>query len=206
MTAKQKTKNGCACDSETDLLRRIACGDRNAFTCMYLRYLNDLYKYAFLCTKSKDQAEELVQAVFVKIWERREALVNVVNFKSYVFHSVRNLMLDEIRRSQVKKRILSSLMPATDASPEYSDSKIIYAQYYEITEKVVGLLPKKRKQIFELRTRDELSLDEISAKLCISKGVVKKQLYASLAFVRNYFEKNSELMPVWFFLLVVFFQ
>lgn len=200
MIAKQTENKSYFVNDECDLLKCIAGGDRKVFTLVYTRYLNELYRYVYLFTKSKKRTEEIVQAIFVKIWDHREALINVVNFKSYVFRCARNLLLDEARRSQVRQKILYNVMPLTETSSEYSDSKIIYGQYFQITQEAIHLLPEKRKLIVELHTRDELSLDEIAAQLSISKGVVKKQLYAGLAFVRDYFQKNAELTSTLVFL------
>ena len=199
MVAKQ-TKS--VDNDERVLLMRIAAGDRKAFTIVYTRYLHDLYRYAYLFAKSEAKAEEIVQAVFVKIWEHRDALVNVMNFKGYVYRCAGNLLLDELRRSKVKKKALRALMPPTETSSEHPDTKIIYEQYYQIAQEAIRLLPKKRKLVVELRTRDELSLDEIAETLCISKTVVKKQLYAGLAFVREYFRKNAELTSASMLILV----
>ncbi len=61
-------------DDERELLKRIADDDRAAFTILYSRYLNNLYRYIYLFTKSKDTSEDIIQNVFIKIWERRETL------------------------------------------------------------------------------------------------------------------------------------
>jgi RNA polymerase sigma-70 factor (ECF subfamily) len=201
MIAEQTDINKGFHNDECDLLKRIAGDDRKAFTLLYSLHLHDLYRYVYLFTKSNERSEEIVQAVFVKIWEHRDALVNVMNFKSYVYRSARNLLLDEVRRSQVKQKVLCALLPSNETSSEHSDSKIICEQYYQIAQDAISLLPKKRKLIVELRTRDELSLDEIAERLSISKSVVKKQLYAGMAFVREYFQKNAELTSVLLFFL-----
>lgn len=93
-------------------------------------------------------------------------------------------------------------MPPTETSSEHPDTKIIYEQYYQIAQEAIRLLPRKRKLVVELRACDELSLDEIAETLSISKTVVKKQLYAGLAFVREYFRKNAELTSASMLILV----
>lgn len=187
---------------EIELLKRIAAGDRKAFTIVYSHYLADLYRYVYLFTKSKERSEEIVQAVFIKMWEHRSTLSNIGSFKGYVYRCAKNLLLDEIRRSQLQAKIFQALKPQSEVSAYESDARIIYDQYYQVAQEAIRLLPEKRKQIVELRTRDELSLDEIAAKLSISKNVVKKQLYAGMAFVREYFQKNAEWTSA---LLILFF-
>lgn len=181
---------------ETELVIRTANGDRKAFTVLYSRHLHQLYRYIYLFTKSKDKTEEIIQNVFVKIWERRENLEHITFFKAYLYRSAKNLLLDEIRKSQLEAKAAFVLKPDTEESPEYSDSNLIYSQYYQIAQEAINLLPEKRKRIVELRTKDDLTLDEIAAKLSISKCVVKKQLYAGKSFIREYLQKHAEFTAV----------
>ena len=181
---------------ERELLKRIATGDRKAFTIVYSRYLHDLYHYVYLFTKSKETSEEIIQTLFLKIWERRETLGNIAFFKAYLYRSAKNLLLDEIRRNQLQTKMCLALKPSTEESSETSDAKIIYNQYYQMTQDAIRQLPEKRKQIVELRTKDDLTLDEIAEKLSISKGVVKKQLYAGMAFIRVHLQKYVELTHI----------
>ena len=166
-------------------------GDRKAFNILYTQYLSQLYRYIYLFTKSKEQSEEIVQDVFVKIWEKRENLTHITSFKSYLYKSAKNLLLDEIRKNAMKAKAHQLLKPATEEGYELADTRIISLQLNQIANEAIALLPEKRRAIFLMRTREELSLDEISSKLSISKSVVKKQLYAGISFVRSYMHKNE---------------
>lgn len=191
-------------DDETELINRIANGDRKAFTILYSRHLNSLYRYIYLFTKSKDTSEDIIQNVFIKIWERRETLRSITSFKAYLYRSAKNLLLDEVRKNQVKTKVFFTLKPDSEKSSDESDAKIIYDQYYQIAQDAIKLLPKKRRQIVELRTKEELTLDEIAQKLSISKCVVKKQLYTGMHFIREYLHKHAELTPAIIPLLIFF--
>ena len=193
-------------NDERELIKQIAGGDRKAFTINYSRYLHNLYRYIYLFTKSKETSEEIIQAVFIRIWERREKLADIISFKAYLYRSAKNLLLDQIRRTRVQEKAFFALTPDTEESHEASDAGIIYKQYYQIAQDAISLLPEKRKQIVELRTRDDLTLDEIAEKLSISKGVVKKQLYAGMAFIREYLQKEAELTSALLPFLLLFFR
>lgn len=178
---------------EKELLKCIAGGDRKAFTSFYINHLKDLYHYIYLYTKSKESTEEIIQNLFVKMWERKEILEHITSVKAYLYRVAKNLLLDEIRKNHIEAKILITLKPSSEESLEKSDSPIIYKQYYLIFQDAINLLPEKRKQIVELRTKDDLSLDEIAQKLSISKSVVKKQLYTGMDFIRRYIQKHAEL-------------
>lgn len=163
---------------EKDLISRIVDGDRKAFSILYRRHLQSVYRFIFLFSKSKEVSEDIAQKVFVNIWEKRQKLTGINCFKPYIFRCAKNLLLDEIRRMQTENRIFLDIKPASEESDEKSDNMLIFSEYSKIVDDAIELLPAKRRQIVKLRTQKDLTLDEISAELCISKPVVKKQLYA----------------------------
>lgn len=178
---------------ESELIQLIADGDRAAFTRLYTRYINNLYRYVYSICKSKEVSEEVVQDIFIKIWVHRDGLSNIKSFNAYLFRSAKNTLLNQIKKSKVEGRVLALVQPDTEESTERSDTKIIYNEYFAIAQAAINLLPEKRRQIVELRTKDDLTLDEIAVKLNISKSVVKKQLYSGMSFVRKYLYENGEL-------------
>ncbi len=177
------------------LMERVAAGDRKAFTELYSRHLDNLYRYVYLFTKSEEESEELVQKVFVSIWEHRDTLFKVKSFKGYIFRCAKNRLIDQVRSERAKAKMVAILQPLSEESDERSDSSLICHQYSHIIDSAIQLLPEKRKEIVRLRTQDDLTLDEIAEKLSISKFVVKKQLYAGLRFIKAYLEKFGELTP-----------
>ncbi len=178
--------------NEKDLIKSVASGDRKAFNVLYCFYLNDLYRYVYLFLRSKEASEEIIQDVFVRVWQRREYLIEVNSFKAYTYRIAKNLLLDEIRKRQIEQRVLVMLRPENEESCEKSDERLIYKQYYQLAQNAINLLPEKRRQIVEMRTKEGLSLDEIAERLSISKNVVKKQLYAGLGFIRNHLREYVE--------------
>lgn len=177
------------------LMERVAAGDRKAFTVLYTLHLDNLFRYVYLFTKSEEESEELVQKVFVNIWEHRDTLIKVKSFRAYIFRCAKNRLIDRARSEKAKAKMVAVLQHHSEESDERSDSNLICNQYSHIIDSAIQLLPEKRKEIVKLRTQDDLSLDEIAEKLSISKFVVKKQLYAGLRFIRAYLEKFGELTP-----------
>lgn len=187
---------------EPELIYRIASGDRDAYTQFYTVYLRNIYKYVFSICAVKETSEEIVQELFLKIWENRESLVKVVSVKAYLYQSAKNLLFDYIRRLQVEGRVLDVIELNGLMTGNYTDNHFIYKEYYQMAQHAIDMLPEKRKQIFKLRLNDDLSLDEIALKLHISKSVVKKQLYAGVNFVRKYLYKHGEIVAVFLYLTI----
>lgn len=191
---------------EREMLDRCAAGERQPYACLYNLYLEELYRYVYLFTKSRELSEEIVQDVFVKVWEKKEGLAMVGMFKAYVFKMARNQVMDHYRRQQAEFRFQTLSAPFTEESNDQTDSDLIYGQYYQIAQEAINRLPEKRKEIFELKTTTELSLDEIATKLNISKSVVKKQLYAATDFVKRYLRQHGEVITDMVIILFSFFN
>jgi len=179
--------------NETELIDLIANGDREAFAQLYKKYLNNIYRFIFCICNSRETSEEIVQELFVKIWVGRENLKNVASIKPYLYQSAKNLLLNHIKRSQVETKVFKLIDFNRRDAVNQADGELIYNEYYRMAQNAIELLPEKRKEIFKLRLNNDLSLDEISQQMQISKSVVKKQLYSGISFVRNYLQKHGEI-------------
>ena len=170
---------------ESRLLAAVATGNRRAFTQLYSAYLTGLQRYVFLFTRSEETTQELVQQVFIGLWERREQLAQVTNFRSYLYRAAKNLVFDEVRRQQRQLSAYAHMQATAATCLLPADTALIEQQQQELAQTFINQLPTKRREIFLLRTQEELSLDEIAEQLAISKSVVKKQLYAAVEFMKK---------------------
>lgn len=187
---------------EKALIAMVSTGDRQAFTQLYSTHLNNLYRYIYLFTKSKEETEEMLQDIFIKIWENREKLPEVDSLKNYLFRIAKNKLLDKIRHLHVSQRVLSEIKRTKDISETITSDQCAYKEYYKLVQQAIEKLPPRNKLIFRLNVENGLSQDEIAAELNISKSVVKKQVYRASHFVREYLFKHGEIS---FSLLIVFF-
>lgn len=188
--------------SEPELINLIANGDREAFTQFYTTYLKNIYKYVFSICYTKETSEEIVQELFLKVWENRENLPKVKSLKAYLYQSAKNLLLDYIRRSRFENKVMDAIELNALSGENYTENHFVYGEYYQMAQQAIDLLPERRKQIFKLRLNDDLTLDEIALKLHISKSVVKKQLYAGVNFVRKYLYKHGEIVIIALYLTI----
>jgi len=187
---------------EEALIRALAAGDRTAYTHLYSGYLQGLQKYVFLFTGNKEVAEEIVQDVFLKIWEKRSRLGELQSFKAYLFRAAKNQLLNHIRREQVRTKAFSYLRLLSEGSPNGHDTlhQFDYRTTTGLLRKAIEGLPKRRKQVFLLSTEEGLTLDEIALRMAISRNVVKKQLYGAYDSIRTYLIEHGEL-SAWLILL-----
>jgi RNA polymerase sigma-70 factor (ECF subfamily) len=186
---------------EKTLLAMVAKGERHAFKQLYSSHLNNLYRFVFLFTKSKEETEEIIQEIFIKIWENREKLSDIDSLKNYLFRFAKNKLLDNVRHLQVRQRVFSEIRRTKDIAENTTRDQYTYREYYHLVQQAIEKLPPKRKLIFRLNIENGLSQDEIAGQLNISKSVVQKQIYKATYFVREYLYKYGELS---FCLLVTF--
>jgi RNA polymerase sigma-70 factor (ECF subfamily) len=188
--------------AERVLMQRCVEGDRQAFAILYSHYAPLLYKAVFpLTNKSKEDTEEIIQELFVKVWDRRDNMLTIQSFRPFIFRMARNRVIDWYRRNESKRNY------CTFYSENYRDEAasvtddLLFEEYYAIAMRAIAKLPPRQKQIFNLRHTDDLSLSEIAGVLRISLHAVKKQLYQATRFVREYLHKYGEWLVSISFLL-----
>jgi RNA polymerase sigma-70 factor (family 1) len=189
--------------TEKALLRQVAHGDRAAFQVLYTSYFAHVQTYIFLFEPSGNCLDELTQDVFVRIWEKRKKLEKVETFKGYLFLITRNVVFNYLRSLKVQQRV-KDLSGAEDSGSEESENRLLLKQYYRIVEEAMAKLSPGRRKVLKMSIDEGLSLDEIAARLKISKAGVKKQLYAATAFVRQYLHDHGEITALLFVFLSLF--
>ena len=180
-------------DESKVLLKRISEGDRTAFMQFYSSHLNRLYRYIYLFTKSKEDTEDILQEILIRIWENREKLPEIESPASYLTKIAKNKILDKVRSLQIRQRVLTEIRRSRNASETTTGDDYAYREYYQVVQQAIDKLPPKRKIIFRLNIENGLSQDEIARQLNISRSVVQKQLYSAIHFVRKYLFDHGEI-------------
>ena len=133
--------------TEKELIILLKEGDEKAFTTLYRRYWSKVYNFSRLYLSSILEIEEVVQEVFVKVWESRSLLREDDNFKGFLFVITRNLVFNQFRRSfnenAYKLTVLSSIMPYYNLEEE-----LTAADLQEFIEKMVKELPPRQQEVF----------------------------------------------------------
>lgn len=137
-------------------------------------YWDKLYHYAYGILQSEDAAKDVVQSLFINMWENRENARNIRNLKYYLYQSVKNNALKYInnhRFTELHEEVIREL--------EYldtSDQELIDKKQSEEVEKRLATLPKRRREIFLLSRYDQLSNEEIARKQGLSIRTVETHI------------------------------
>lgn len=182
---------------DRDLIIKLKKGDIKAFEELYYRYNVKLKAFSGTYFKDEVVAEEVVQEVFVKIWERRALLDEDLSFKAYLFQIIKNHIYNIFRKKI--NEVSYENAPVSNSynhnpTEELHDLIDLQERTYEVIEK----LPHVQKNIFTLSRFEELSNDEISQKLNLSKRTVEHHIYLALKTLKK--SLSSSKINLFFFL------
>ena len=155
--------------------------DKDSFENLFREYFSPLISFARKILVDEDDAREVVQKVFINLWEKREEIDLSTSLKSYLFTSVHNRSLNVIRD---RKKFSFEEVP--DMAGDWDVSAQIESM--ELEEKIneaLQALPEKCRQIFELNRFDGLKYSEIAAQLEISVKTVENQMSKALRILRE---------------------
>lgn len=151
-----------------------------------------LTRYAFSIIKNQEEAEDVVQKLFVKFWEKRNEMENVNDFRAYLYRSVYNTCLNEIKRLK-RMQSFSANGEVDVASSDKASYAVLGGELEAQIENAVSSLPEKCQEVFRLSRFEELSYKEISEKLNISVKTVENHIVKALRIMR---EELSDYLPL----------
>ncbi len=173
--------------SDIELAIRLKKGDQLAYAEIYDRYWGILYRYSRRLLQNEEEAEDVVQDIFVMLWSKGAELELKVSLSSFLYASVRNRILKHFEKSKVRGNYLRSLEHFIDNGECITDHLVREHQLAARIEQEVSLLPAKMREVFELRRKANLSYKDIAEKLDISEKTVKKQVSNALKILKTKF-------------------
>ncbi|MCY1721848.1 RNA polymerase sigma-70 factor [Prolixibacteraceae bacterium Z1-6] len=169
---------------EYNLIDGIKKGNENAYRDLYSKYYISLCYHAQKIVSDKDQAEEIVQLTFLKLWENRKKITITSSVHAYLYKAVLNSSLNFIKSKSArldKRNVqLDNLNDYMAISQDNGYSIYIATELSSKIEDAINELPEKCRQIFEISRFEGKSYDEIASYLGISKNTVQKQISIAL--------------------------
>lgn len=170
---------------ETALLHRVAEGDELAFRQVYDHYTRRIYSYALNLTESEDKAAEVVQEVFLKLWQNRQKLPEVQQFNAWLHAIARNVFFNAIKRKAQESVALRQLYITRTEAIHETEYFVLDRENDTLLQQALARLPDQQKLVFQLRSQG-MKQDEIASQLQISKNTVKVHLNRALNSIRDY--------------------
>lgn len=177
-----------------DLIEKALGGHQQAFGVMFRQWYSPLCSYAASFVRDRDEAEEIVQASFITVWEKRTELRIESSLKSYMYRAVRNACLNRIKHEKVRKEYASEVKVISGIPMNEPASGQLFTG--ELERKIgesLDKLPEQCRVVFELSRFGELKYAEIAEKLGISVKTVENQVGKALRIMR---EELKDYLPL----------
>lgn len=190
---------------EEDEIKGLLKSDREvAIASLYDTYYPLLYKTAYYVVKDQEEAKDLVQELFVKLWSSPEQLSSVLNYKYYLTTLVKNLALDSLRKTSNAKKTKESYLSLQWDPSYHMEAKNDGLDELKLDiERFVSELPPKCRLIFALNRFEGLTNSEIADYLDLSPRTVEKQISIALRTLRAQMgSKSSKLLQLTFSLII----
>jgi RNA polymerase sigma-70 factor (ECF subfamily) len=183
-------------------VKSLKQGDVKAFDDLFNKYSSRLYNFSVKYLKTSDEAEEVVQEVFLYIWDKREGLKPDNSFNAYIFTIAYNIIkkyfIKKSRDNAYKDDLIYTLLQQENNLDQTIDYKFLL----EKVELIINSLPNRRKEIFIRRKYDGLSVKQIADELGISPNTVENQLASAQKQILNELQKEK-LAGLIFFMLFI---
>lgn len=181
-------------ENEILLIRAFKNGDQKAFEKLFERYHKKLYAYLMRLLDSKEDAEEIVQESFIKIWEKREEFIEGYSFNAFLFTIAKNTFLN-FTREKVNRRVFEDhFQLINEVESGKTDDYVIFKETREIIRLIIEGMPPRRREVFMMRRVEGLSRKEISEKLGISVITVDSQLLKANTYLKDELKKYGLLL------------
>src|SRR5688500_7179146 len=175
-------------DDDKVLLHRFLQGDEQAFVETYDRYWYKLFLSSYRRTRNKDVAEEIVQNLFLKLWEKRGTLA-IGQLENYLFSSVRNATIDFLNKQMVADKYLEHQKTYLSLEGNTTEEMVGLDNLEEEIEKGLQALSGKSETVFRLHRMGQWPVGKIALHLNLSEKTVHYHLTRSMKFIRSYLQE-----------------
>jgi RNA polymerase sigma-70 factor (ECF subfamily) len=166
------------------LIRELRRGNAKAFELLYKRYHARLYNFCMSIIRNKQDAEGMVQEVFIAVWENREKLDENKSFSGFVFSIAKNKALNRIKQN-LSRQVYLEYMQMENQVQNDMVSDIESRELMDYLLKTIQELPDKTKQIFLLSRNEGLTYKQIASRLDVTENVVDHEIRKSLKYIRD---------------------
>ena len=166
-------------------------GDASAFDRLFGKYSGRLYAFGLKYLRSKEDAEGLVQTVFLKVWGNRQQLKSDTSFQSYLFTIAFHDLCNIFRKRSAEREFKDKLALEFYLKDNLPDPKADYKSILERVDAIIEQLPDTQRVVFRKSRFEGMTSKEIAAELHLSPGTVDNYISAALKFIRTRMEKEN---------------
>lgn len=166
-------------------LKRLASDDKKALEELFNYFYPRLYQFSKSFLKLEEGIDDILQEVFVKVWNNRSNIRATETFNSFIFTITRNLLLNELRTRLNSQKMKEKIQKLSVFDDYNTIENLDYEELKETVDQIVSKLPKKQREVFLLSRYEGLSHKEISEKLNISTKTVEYHISQSINTIKS---------------------
>ncbi len=171
--------------SDRRTIEQLLSGDMATYETVYKTYFKALYIYAYTMLKDETQAEEMVQNLFMKLWDRKEKISIETSLKAYLYKSVYHESLNYMKHLKVKATYENhATQVMKNVKSESPSHKLMYKNLEDKLRTALNELPEQCRTVFQLSRYEELKYREIAERLQISEKTVENHMGKALRLLR----------------------
>jgi RNA polymerase sigma-70 factor (family 1) len=178
---------------EKNILLRIANGDESAFRLLFDKYHPKIYSLSMHITRSQTVAEDMVQEVFSKLWEKRKGLHEIEYINAWLRTIARNVCCDYLRRLAIERLAIGQLIVSKNEDALSPEVDFIDKEKRNLIEEAISALCPQQQKVYLLSNRYGMKQKDIALQLNISVHTVKEYKKLALRFIRRYVQKRVDI-------------
>jgi RNA polymerase sigma-70 factor (family 1) len=168
--------------TDIELVDLLKGDDEDALATMYQKYWEPLFRSAFSLLRDRPACEDLIQEVFINIWDHRKTLEISLSLKSYLYAAMRYAVYRQIRSGKGREDIFDAIVERLQTPAAYG--QLEHREMLAQINAIVATLPEKCREVYQLSRDERLSHKEIASRLGISTKTVENQIAKALRHLR----------------------
>lgn len=189
--------------NEKDWITLLIEGDEAAFEKLYRLYSGRLLAYLIKLLKSEYIACEVLQDVFIQVWNHRQHIDAEQSFRSYLFRIAENRVFDIFRKGARDKKLQAVLIHSAYKAYDPIEEAVCVKERNQLLREAIDALPPKRRQVFQLVKMEERSYEEVSHLLHVSVSTVNDHIVKATKSIRENLERyHITVIGIMFFYLI----
>jgi RNA polymerase sigma-70 factor (family 1) len=187
--------------TDGELVSRLKAGCENAFNTLFYRYERRLYAFSFRLLFSVEDAEEVVQEVFYKIWKNKDLLEEHSSFKAFIFTIARNHIYNQLSKRVSETAYKHYCAGEGERQASSTEDAYNFQELRKTVQEMANRMPAKRKQVFLMSRFEGQSNREIASQLELSLSTVENHLNKALKFLKQHLYMRGNHLLLLFIML-----
>lgn len=169
---------------EINCIKAFAQGDTRAFELLFLHYQPKLVAFIDGFIKDNEEARDMSQDIFLRLWERREECSEIKSFKAFLFKTAKFAIYNYYDHQLVNSKFVEQMLYTPEETLS-ADENLFAKELQELINLTVKNMPEQRRRVFEMSRNEGISNEEIARQLGISKRTVENHITTALATLRR---------------------